>query len=223
MSQKKFQRGIIHSNEKIKRLIDYRLKDITDISNRSVSDILETALLDGLFPRNKVARSIVVNYLYSDSEENGVRKTLENLFALDSDGVQLENLGTLRLLNFCRAHIVNYRKISDRDILFQRFLNQFGSLVEVIEGNANCFDNPPAMDKLRAEWARTLYNIACEKPKEMSLKYYLDVIIDNWLLLSINPITYLCLSYIVSMADYTETAEARNDLLDIIEKITVEW
>ena len=227
MAQKKYQRGIIHSNEKIKRLIDYRLKDITSLSNQSVSDILEKAILDGLFPKNKDVRRMVFDYLYSDEEKEGVKKTLECLFGWNSAGVDYEAkyYNFRPLVEYCLIHILNNCMLSDKNYFLDHFLCQFDTLVERLEICSTTMGEPSveAMLKQRAEWARMLYNNARKKPNETWLKFFLEVINDNWSLLCNWSITYRCLCDSVSMADFTETAQARNDLLEIIEKISAEW
>lgn len=225
MAKNLYQRGIRHSSEQVMKLIDARVSDISAQGNQSISYIIENAILDGLFPRNKDARNIVINYLYSDSEENRVKKTLESLFTWNYTGVDWEakqnNFGPL--VTFFQFNAYLFHNLSNKDFLFQRFLKQFGVLVEHIEACSKTWDEPPAMVKLRSEWARTLYDTACKKANEMSLNYFLDVISDNWILLHSYSITYQCLSYIVSMAQFKETSKERNDLLEIIENISAEW
>ena len=225
MAKNIYQRGIRHSSEQVMKLIDARVNDISAQGNQSISYIIENAILDGLFPRNKDARNIVINYLYSDNEENRVKKTLESIFIWNYTGVDWEakqsNFGPL--VKYIRFHAFCYHKLSDKDFLFQRFLRQFRVLVELIEGCSNTYEEPPAMVKMRAEWARTLYDTACKKANEMSLNIFLDVISDNWIELNSYSITYQCLSYIVSMAEFKETSQERNDLLEIIEQISTEW
>ncbi len=227
MTQKKYQRGIIHSSEKIKKLIDYRINDITAISNQSVSDILEKAILDGLFPRNKVARSIVFDYLYSDSEKNGVKKTIQHLFFWNSTGNDLEaKYDNFRpLVEYCLVHVLNSCLLIDDNFGIDYFLRRFGSFVTNLENCSKNIEDPvmEAMLRQRAEWARMLYHNACDKPEKTWLKFFLEVINDNWSLVSNWSITYQCLSDIVLMADFTETTQARYDLLEIIEQVSDEW
>ncbi len=225
MTAKKIQKAFNISTEKVKTFIDRRAEDLANANNFSTSYVIETAILDSFLPKDMEIKQIVFNNLYPDSGENGVKTILERLFAWNSDDKDMgaKQCNFWRLLKFCQSYALDYHILKENDFPFQRFLSQFGLLVEWIEKDSESWEDTPAMVKLRVDWARKLYDTACKHANELSVKYFLETIIDNWGLLYCCAITYRCLSYIVSKMNFEETAQARNELLEIIKQITIEW
>jgi len=227
MNSKKVQKGIIFSCEEVKNTIERRAHDLAVKSNQSISFIIETTLLEGLFPRNEDARSFVINGLYPENGNGSVGQTLDDIFGWNSAGVNWGSKYTnfKPLVEYCLIHVLNDSMLSEKNMVLHHFLSQFSSITEKIERIAKSDEVQVNEEMLQhhAKWARQLYELAREKPNEAWIKFFLEIINDCWDFLSDWSITYRCLSDIAAMADFTETIDARNSLVEIIDKISNEW
>lgn len=215
MEQKKYQRGIVHSSKRIKLIIDARIDDIQYDTNNSVSDIIEKALIDGLFGRNKDAQSIIFNSLYT----NGVKQTIIAFFK--SNLVRKYNI----------KPFVEYllpRLISDALILSEKnhskFVFLFKKIIELLEKYAQQNKGKDNHSELwwlnyqhQLEWANTLYQQVCgTSERRVELCYCWQILCVCWVALAEYDITYIFLTHIVTIAVFDETSTARNQLCDFL-------
>lgn len=227
MAKNLYQRGIRHSSEQVMKLIDARVNEISSLGNQSISYIIENAILDGLFPKNKDARSIVVNYLYADYDDSGVKKTLDCLFAWNNAGVDLNSkYDNLRpIVEFTLFNIDGDPLLPKSNGAMHSFLYAFDSVIKRAEKELNMFES--IIDKSQylcsLEYAKTLLEQAKDKTVQIGIKFFFEVLLDLWNLIKGWSMTYRALSALASMSTFHENPETRNSLVETIDDVSKEW
>ena len=68
-----------------------------------------------------------------------------------------------------------------------------------------------------------LYDTACNDPSKIYIIELFKVIKDLWLMIDDWNTTYFLLESIVTMGEFIETVESRNELYNIVDTISQEW
>lgn len=247
-----YHRGIIHSSEKVKYLIDSRLKDIQTITNKSISQIIEEALIDNLFCKNDDARSIMINTLYSTNEDR-IKQTMIAVFNLNLVGDKKYNIRPFIEYLLLWAFQDDVVTLTEED--HSKFLSLYKKIIEQIEKYAQQHkyeienweeikqDNFEAAVKntdtpykdcrppwwwwnyqQQTEWANKLYQLDSDAlDRKLHLRYHLQVLWDFWDALADYDITYTYLIHIATIAAFRETATARNEICNILKEVSEEW
>ncbi len=227
MAQKKYQRGIIHSSEEIKKLIDFRINDITAKSNKSVSEILEKAILDSLFAENKDAQSFIINGLYPQDGNGSVRQTLDDVFRWNNAGIDLNSKhDNLRpLVDFCLFNMDGTQLLPENNPAMQSFLYCLNSIVRRTEKEADSIENiiNKSQYLYAAGQAKKICQQAKDDPTQIRIMFVFEVILDLWELIKGWSMTYRALSALASMSTFHENSETRNALVDLVNQISKEW
>ena len=227
MAQKKYQRGIIHSSETIKIILDHRIDDIALLTKQTTSNIVENALLDGLFPKNRDARDIIQANLYGDTDNRGVKETLIALFRFNSTGCNWlsKYRNFMPLLDFCLLYVDKQARLSDNNGVFTSFLNDFHSIANYTERCAQQIPDHFERSEYKSitNWIKMLYDTACNDPSKIYIIELFKVIKDLWLMIDDWNTTYFLLESIVTMGEFIETVESRNELYNIVDTISQEW
>ena len=219
MEQKKYQRGIVHSSKRIKLIIDARIDDIQYDTNSSVSDIIEKALIDGLFGRNKDAQSIIFNNLYTDS----VKQTMIAFFK--SNLVRKYN--TKPLVEFLLPCLISDTLIMTEEnhskfvFLFKEIIERLEEYAQQSKGKDNHSELWWLNYKHQVEWANKLYQQAfATSDQKVELCYCWQILCGCWVALEDYDITYTFLTHIATIAVFDETSTARNRLCDFLINVS---
>lgn len=226
MTPKKLQKAFNISNEQTKNYIDRRIEDIATANYSSTSFILENAVLSSLLPKNEEARKIIFHHLYPVNGE-GVKETLDAIFDYNSAGLDWNSKHSnfLPLVEFCLQYVKKSAMLSDTNTIMHHLLNQFSSIVDVIERCSQHIIDPfdEAMYKNKSSWARKIYDNAKEKPSDIPIVEIFEIIKDCWVMLDDWSITYRLLSDLAAVSEFEESVESRNALVDTISEVSKSW
>lgn len=227
MAIKKIQKMFYFSSEYMKKFIESRIEDLAIKTQRSSSFIIENLLLEGLLPKNEEAKFIIQNNLYPDSEQGGVKKTMDALFSNNAAGINWSSKHTnfKPLVEFCIYFIDSNSKCKNDDGRLHYLQSQLRDIVDRIENSANSCIEPldRKMYFSQSEMAKMLLEIVEKNPTEIIFKNHFQLVYDCWDMLDDWSITYRYLGCLAEMCDFQENTNARNKLYDIITELSKEW
>ncbi|MCR5020105.1 hypothetical protein [Ruminococcus sp.] len=225
MKQVKIQKNINLRDQKTKNLIEKRSADLSKKISQSTSFVIENALIEGLFPKNKEARDLTTNYLYTD-EPNNVKNTLYAVFQNNTTGIR-DSLHTnlLPIVMFCLKHYKGpsnfsrkeqdlYHLIDQLNIILKRINNCVAATIEINEKEFLCD---------RATSAADLIKKLEESPEKVKPYYIFELIADFFAMLDDFPYTYSALSDLTSICQFIEDVDTRIELFDIINELSADW
>lgn len=224
---KKIQKVFYYSNEYVKKFIESRIDDMTIITKRSSSFIIENLLLDGLLPQNEDAKSIIRTNLYPDNEQGSVQETLDAVFSYNAAGInwksKYSNFKPLveYCINFSSATSTCKGTEGHRHYL----ISQLTDIVDRIENCTYSCIEPyeRKMYSSQLERAKILLNTTKEKPEELIFRNHFQLVYDCWDMLDDWSITYRYLCCLAVMCNFQENPTTRNYLYDLISEISKEW
>lgn len=225
--KEKVQKGVIFSTEETKNLIERRANDLAIERNHSISFVIETTLLEGLFPKNKDARSIVINGLYPENGDGSVRQTLDDFFAWNNAGIDWNSKhDNLRpLVEFIFFNFDGDPLLPKENGAMHSFLYSYSSVIKRAEKELDLVEN--IIDKSQyfssLDYAKTLYEQAKDNTIQIGIKFFVEVFLDLWSLIKGWSMTYRALSALASMSTFHENSETRNALVDLVNQISKEW
>ena len=250
--QNKYQRGIIHSSKKVKEIIDGRLNDISKITNKSISKIIEDILIENLLCKNEDARSIMENVLYSE-KENSIKQTMIAIFNLNLVRDKKYNIRPFIEYLLLWAFQDDVVTLTEED--HSKFLSLYKKIIEQIEKYAQqhkfeienweeieqanikaAFEKKetPYKDcrppwwwwnyKQQTEWANKLYQLDCDEfARKLHLRHHMQILWDFWDALIDCNTTYTFLIFIAEKAAFIENEMARNRVCSILNEVSEEW
>lgn len=208
-------------------LIDRLVKDEAEKENRSESAIIEVHLLKSFLPEEKNARFWTENFLYS--EDGGIGRTLEAIFATNAAGVnwgsKYDNL--LPLVEFAKTQefFCNTAPTGE-EIELHHCCSQLDSVVTKLEHLTDEETDPAEKDAYQKEvkWAKDLLTQLREEPQYSRYVNIYQLLINNWEDLKGWSITYRLLADLVVLEKgWRNTAETRTELLNILKIVSAEW
>lgn len=227
MAIKKIQKMFYFSSESSKKIIETRIEDMANKTQRSSSYIIETILNDALLPQNEEARYIITNYLYPDDEQGGVQKTLDVLFSENSAGINWKSRYSnfKPLVEYSICYCEETVTIKGNEGLIPYLISQLKSIIEHIENCKNACIEPydRKMYSLQLELAELLLKDAEENPKKIVFRNHFQLVNDCWDMLYDWSITYRYLGCLARMCGFQDNSNTRNKLYDIISEISEEW
>ena len=227
MAIKKIQKMFYYSSEYAKKFIESRIEDMAIKTQRSSSFIIENILMEGLLPENEEAKSIIRNNLYPDDEQGGVQKTLDSIFGFNAAGLNWNSKYSnfKPLVEYCMYYSTANSSIKGNEGHLHYLISQLKDIVDRIENcTAACIEpHDRKMYSSQLEMAKSLLEIAMNRPQEIVFRNHFQLIYDCWDMLDIWSITYRYLGCLAVMCDFQENTNARNKLYDIISDISSEW
>ncbi|UYZ39014.1 hypothetical protein OD350_29440 (plasmid) [Clostridium beijerinckii] len=208
-------------------LIDRLVKDEAEKENRSESAIIEIHLLKSFLPEEKNARFWTENFLYS--ENGGIGRTLEAIFATNAAGVnwgsKYDNL--LPLVEFAKTQESLCNTVpTGEEIELHHCCSQLDSIVTKLEHLTD--EETDTAEKYayqkEAKWAKDLLTQLREEPQYSRYVNIYQLLINNWEDLKGWSITYRLLADLVVLEKgWRNTAETRTELLNILKIVSAEW
>lgn len=223
MKQAKIQKNFYISNQKTKNMIEKRCADLALINNKSSSAIIEEQLLDGLFPKNKVANYLTTFYLYSDHHDN-IKNTLDAAFNTNANGVAIKR-NFMPIVSFCLKHYRGPSKFPKDEQDLYHLVDQLNLILKRIN---NCVtgiidEQERSYYYDRAISASDLIKKLQESPDKTKPYYYFELIADFFEMIDDFPHTYNALSTLAQISDFEENAYSRIELYDILDEQSKEW
>ena len=224
---KKNQKMFYFSSEHAKKFVETRIDDVAIETQRSSSYIIENLLLDGLLPKNEEAKYIILQNLYPDDDNGGIKKTLYALFSANAAGINWKSKHNnfKPLVEYCILHCDPEAHYTNSP-----YLDYFaGQLCDIVSQIDNCVHVciEPYDKKMYASYldlAKLLLEKAEKAPQEIVYKQCYDLINVCWGMLYDWSITFRFLACLTRMCDfYEENSRARNALYDIIADISQQW
>ena len=202
---------IFNDLETINRLV----KDESEVNGQTESAVIEKHLLGSCLPEDADARYVVLNYLYSDG--GSVRKTLNVLFDNNSAGTDWSavHANMIDLVRYAqRQEKESETKLTGEERIIYHCCSQLDSVKGILDKNL-------AND---IAWADRLKEELASNPSKDTIVDIYKLIVDNWNYLGERSVTYRLLADLVALGNnWTETAEDRFELLNIIKKTSAEW
>ncbi len=202
---------IFNDLETINRLV----KDESEVNGQTESAVIEKHLLGSCLPEDADARYVVLNYLYSDG--GSVRKTLNVLFDNNSAGTDwnVVHANMIDLVRYAqRQEKESETKLTGEERIIYHCCSQLDSVKGILDKNS-------AND---IAWADRLKEELASNPSKDTIVDIYKLIVDNWNYLGERSVTYRLLADLVALGNnWTETAEDRFELLNIIKKTSAEW
>lgn len=227
MPEKKIQKMFYCSDQRTKKIIENRIEDIAIQTHNSSSLIIENILLDRLLPRNRDARFIIQSCLYADEKQGSVQQTLDSLFSYNASGINWKSKHNnfKPILEFCIYYSI---AVSSSSVIGEHlhYLSlQLRDIVDRIQNCANACIEPVnrRMYSSQSQLAELLLDIVEHDSQEIVLKSHFQLVYDCWDLLCDCSVTYAYLGCLVRMCDFREDVNARNQLCNIIIKISDQW
>lgn len=227
MAMKKIQKMFYLSSDYVKKFIETRIEDLAIKNQRSSSFIIESILLDGLLPKNESAKGIIRGYLYPDNEQGGVQRTLDAIFSQNAAGINWKSKHNnfKPLVEFCIYFSTSEPMKKGNESHIPYLLSQFNSVIERIE---NCKDAcietyDRQMYTSQLELAIILKKSIEENPSKVDFRNCFQLVYDCWDMLDDWSITYRFLYALTTVCEFQENTISRNELYDIISKISEEW
>lgn len=226
-NNKKNQKMFYFSSEYVKKFVETRIEDVANESQRSSSYIIENLLLDGLLPQNDEAKHIILQNLYPEKDNGGIKKTLDALFSTNAAGIDWKSKHNnfKPLVDYCILYCdpsSHYTKDSSLDY----FICQLRDIVSRIENNVYACIEPydKQMFASNLEFAKLILKKAETSPQEIVYKECFELINVCWDMLYDWSITFRFLACVVRMCDFNEeNSHARNALYNIISELSQEW
>lgn len=223
MKQSKIQKNFYISEQKIKNIIEKRCTDIAKMNKQSSSFIIEDKLMEGLFPKNKEARDLTINYLYSD-DPNSIKNTLDAAFNINANGVTLKR-NFLPLITFCLKHYRGPSKFPKSEQELYYLVEQFNFILKRIN---NCVagiidERERSYYYDRAISAADLITTLRESPDKTKPYYIIELIADFFEMIDDYPHTYNALSTLAQLSEFEESANNRIELCDILNELSTDW
>ena len=222
MKQVKIQKNINLRDKKTKNLIEKRSADLAQELNQSTSFVIEKALLEGLFPKNKEAWDLTTNFLYSD-EPNSVKDTLYAVFKNNTTGIVHNNL--LPIVMFCLKH---YKGPSNFSFNNQELYHLIDQLKLIIKRIQNCVSGTIEIKERaflhdRANSAADMIKILQENPEKINPYYIFELIADFFAMLDDFLNTFTALSDLTTICQFEENVNTRIELFDLINELSADW
>ena len=226
MKQAKIQKNINLSSQKIKNIIEKRSADIAQKLGQSTSLVVERALMSGLFPQNKEANSLTINYLYSDDSDN-IKNALNAAFANNAAGIdwKAKHSNFLPVVIFCLKYYKGPEKFTGKEHELHHLLEQLFLIIKRINNCVNGIINAEEKSFFddKAKNAMTLITHIKETPEEINPYDVFELISDFFAMLDDWSITYRALSDLTSICTFEESARNRIELFDIISRLSADW
>ena len=226
MAARNLQKIFYFSNEQNKNFVEEILQRKASKENRSVSFLIEEALLNSLLPENEQAKFILQ---YKLCGEHAVRDTLESVFSYNAAGISYKSIyaNFKPLLEFAimNCHNVNHQKSNDESLT--HFFSQYEAVVNRIEKLSLYCVNPNEKEyyKTQASLARMMYTQATEDNRTINYRNILILVRDCWDMLCDWTFTYRLLSDIAlfNREGWNEHDFAREELFELISEVSKEW
>lgn len=227
MANKKIQKAFYLSSEFVKQFIESRIGDLAIQKDRSSSYIIEELLLNGLLPKNEEAKHLIQNYLYSEKGADGVKRTLSTAFQINSAGVNWNSRHSnfKPIVDYCLKFGASSATCNNTKDQLNHFYSNLKMVVERIENCTQSCIEPYDRDmyESKTEWAKDLLKKAEENPKSIVIREHFELVRDCWDMLSAWSMTYRYLADLAKMGKFQEDAVARNELYEVIDKVSKEW
>lgn len=208
-------------------LVEGLVKDEAELKNCSESAVIESKLMDGFLPKDKNARFIVENYLYSD--EGGIGKTLEAVFSMNAAGVdwgaKYDNL--LPLVEFakmqeCLCGTIPTGEKAERYHCCSQLDSVIVKLEHLSSKESDMLKKHAYQEEIK--WAKMLLKQLQEEPQSIRYANIYQLLLNNWQDLKGWSITYRLLADLVALGiGWTSTAETRAELLQLLRIVSDEW
>lgn len=226
MKQVKIQKNINLRDQKTKNLIEKRSADLAQKLNQSTSFIIEKALLEGLFPKNKEAWDLTINYLYSD-DPNSIKRTLNAAFEINAAGTdwKAKHSNFLPIIMFGMKYYRNPAYFTGKERVFHHLLEQLFLIIKRID---NCVKGVIKVEERsfledKAQNAMNLITSLKNAPEKINPYNIFEIISDFFEMLDDWSITYRALSDLVEICTFEESSDTRIELFDIINELSVNW
>lgn len=250
--KQKYQRNFFISSPKAKEIIDGRLNDISKITNKSISQIIENILIENLLCKNEDARSIMMNDLYS-GKENSIQETMIAIFNLNLVRDKKYNIkpfidfllfwafqdDVIDLTEEDHSEFLSlYKEIIERiEEYVQQHKYEIENLEEIEQANIKAaFENTEIPYKdcrppwwwwnylQQTEWANKLYQLDCDEfALKLHLRYHMQILWNFWDVLVDYNTTYTFLIFIAEKATFIENETGRNKVCSIFNEVSEEW
>lgn len=225
MKQVKIQKNINLRDQKTKNLIEKRSADLAQELNQSTSFVIEKALLEGLFPKNKEAWDLTTNYLYSD-EPNSVKDTLYAVFQKNTTGIRNsvhDNL--LPIVMFCLKHYKGPSSFSFKNQELYHLIDQLNLIIKRVEncvsGTIDTKERAFLYD--RAINAADLIKRLQESPEKINPYYIFELIADFFAMLDDFLYAFTALCDLTTICQFEENVNTRIELFNIICELSTDW
>ena len=198
-------------------LIDKLIEAKAKLENKSKSAVLEEIITRELLPEDKEARYVIENCLYS--ENGGVGKALESLFANNSAGTgkawssKYDNFEELFRFAKTESCLYNETILSGEESELPHMKSQFRAVIDELT------------DEDQKEYAKAIYEELDNEPQFTRLGNIYQILQNDWEHLKGWSITYRLLADMVRLekGHWRESVEAKAELLEIIKRTSAEW
>lgn len=223
MKQSKIQKSFYFSDQKTKSIIEKRCADLALINNQSSSFIIEDKLMEGLFPKNKEAKDLIINYLYSDDPDS-IKNTLDAAFNINANGTTTRR-NFMPIITFC---LKRYRGPSKFPKVEQDLYYLVDQLNFILKRINNCVSGIIDEKERSYYYDRTisaadLIKTLRESPDKTKPYYIIELIADFFEMIDDYPHTYNALSTLAQLSEFEESANNRIELYDIINELSTDW
>ena len=223
MGNKKTQKIFYYSTLEKKHFIENRIEDIARQTQHSASYIIEDTLLNGLLPKNDLARHIIQNHLYT-RQVNHINNTLAALFSINSAGINWRSKydNFKPFVEFCIYNLENAENDNIHDTEMSHFKKQLEAILSYISIFIDSSNNPLEKDFYVSQ-IKKAEHLLNETDQEILTKDFLYIINDCWDILKDYTYTYRSLTSFVNMFKIQENVYTRTKLFNIICEASEQW
>lgn len=219
----------VYSSKKRKELIDALVSEKAEVESKSISAVIEQAILDGLLPANEDMRYYITECLYAKRKENAVSLTLDGVFAYNAAGInyktKYDNL--LPVVEFGCMELMYCDTVpTGEEKAYPHFLSQLKSVQAQLEYKAEEATDreEKAYLSTQAVYAKKLLEEATEEPEFVRFGNFFQLVVDNWTVLKTHQYTFQMLSDIAEMEQgWRDDAETKLRLLKILDDVSKGW
>lgn len=218
-----------------KEIIERRAADVAELTDQSVSIVIEDALIERLLPHDEHARHFVNGVLFgkkclissNEWEDYRIRDALSDIFADVSAGVDWKPRydNTKPFVDFAysllKTHRPRFTKRNEYPSELDDVAYDFDSLCSVLENQAKKTDTPGLSADARR--ARDLIYPNIENGSIAPIKI-IETIVFNWDAVANSTHTFRVLHHLLAACSpWEDTAEERAHFQSLCESIMSEW
>lgn len=209
MATKKFT----FSNTDMKDFLENRIMDESELSHKSPTKIIEMNLLCQMLPMNGEARDIISNYLYSS--DGSIKDALHQLFV---DNAYFEESEFAQYDNFQPLVFFCLRNVHKKDVRITN-VDEFNELVKWALAELKHYK-----ENTKKTHIPDYDHLVLKKDNPITrVEWHYEFIHDAWSILDYKENTYKYLAMLIEYSEFTENAEKRNTVYNIIKTLSEEW
>ena len=200
-------------------LINNMLADKAKVKRTSKSSIVEELILDSYLPQNQAICQLIEDNLYQDNH------VIEDLIVAIYEGIGgnvSKHYNIVPLIQFLIKNLIVYGNHIGNTENLSKCIPLYESILNIIEKDYKERNEKWLLIQLDLD--KHMLSDLKEDPSKVRLSELYQLILDNWQLLKEMSITYIFLSRLAALHDWSncDTCSNRLELLEIIRNVSGE-